>query len=67
MSTARTVAPELKPEQAGTFAHSHLGGTLSPALRRTTNPEIVKRRSEDLLRKLDEHAAVVRHGALQAQ
>ena len=63
MSTARTVAPEQKPEQAGTFAHSHLGGTLSPALRHITNPEIVKRGSEDLPRKPGKRVAVVRHGA----
>ena len=41
----------MKPEQAGTVAHTHQHGRLSPALRFITNPDIVERGSEDLPRK----------------
>ena len=63
MSTARTVAPELKAEQAGTVAHARRHGRLSPALRFITNPDIVERGSEDLPRKWGENVQVVRHKA----
>ena len=63
MSTARTVAPELKPEQAGTVAHTRQHSRLLPALHFITNPDIVERGSEDLPRKWGENVHVVRHEA----
>jgi hypothetical protein len=53
----------LKPEQAGTVAHTRQHGRLSPALHFITNPDIVERGSEDLPRKWDENVRVVRHEA----
>jgi len=57
------VAPELKPEQAGTVARARQHGRLSPALRFITNPDIVERGTEDLPRKWGENVRVVRHEA----
>jgi hypothetical protein len=53
----------LKPEQAGTVAHTRQHGRLSPALHFITNPDIVERGSEDLPRKWDENVRVVCHEA----
>jgi hypothetical protein len=65
MSTARTATPELKPEQAGTRAHTRQS-RLSPALRCITNPDIVECRSEDLPRKWGESGTAVRRGVVRS-
>ena len=66
MSTARTATPELKPEQAGTRAHTRQTSRLSPALRCITNPDIVECRSEDLPRKWGESGNAVRRGVVRS-